>query len=255
MIDHHTTLNLRRAIAQITTARDVAQAWNLCADALAQLGMVNVVYGATRVPTWGIIGDGQDALILFRGPQAYADAYLGEELYRASPTYAWAEKNAGFASWADAVAQSGLTPTAEQLRISELNIQHGCLAGFVGSLSHLVPGMRGVVGMSPAGNMTRAQVDALWDKVGADAEMLCNLMHIRIASLPQTSQRRPLTSRQREALSWCAQGKTMQDVATIMELSVATVEKHLRLAREALDAQTTAHAVQKATALNLLTTP
>ena len=78
-------------------------------------------------------------------------------------------------------------------------------------------------------------------------------MHVRIASLPQTGQRRPLTSRQREALQWSAQGKTMQDIATIMNLSVGTIEKHLRMARDSLDAQTTAHAVQKATSLNLLT--
>ena len=48
------------------------------------------------------------------------------------------------------------------------------------------------------------------------------------------------------------QGKTMQDIATIMGLSVGTIEKHLRMARDALDAKTTAHAVQKAMSLNLL---
>lgn len=45
----------------------------------------------------------------------------------------------------------------------------------------------------------------------------------------------------------------MRDVATIMDLSLGTIEKHLRMARDSLDAQTTAHAVQKATSLNLLT--
>ncbi|HBQ37029.1 MAG TPA: LuxR family transcriptional regulator, partial [Rhodobacteraceae bacterium] len=36
------------------------------------------------------------------------------------------------------------------------------------------------------------------------------------------------------------------DIATIMDLTSATVEKHLRLAREALDVETTAQAVLKA---------
>lgn len=252
MSDGQTAQSLRGTINALIGAKDVLGAWNICADALEQRGMVNAVYGATRVPTWGIIGDGKDALVLYRGPQDYADIYLGEELYRHSPTYEWAETNAGYASWAEAVEQSKIVPTNEQMRIMQLNVEHGCLAGYVGGLNHLVPGMRGVVGVSPGRNLTRAQTDALWEKVGPDIEMLCNLMHLRFASLPQISQRRPLTSRQREALTWCAQGKTMQDVATIMELSVATVEKHLRLAREALDTQTTAHAVQKATSLNLL---
>lgn len=37
--------------------------------------------------------------------------------------------------------------------------------------------------------------------------------------------------------------KTAQDIASLMGLSAATVEKHLRLAREALDVETTAQAV------------
>jgi LuxR family transcriptional regulator len=119
-------------------------------------------------------------------------------------------------------------------------------------LNHVVPGMRGVIGLSPGHGMLQPEADALWKEIGKDVEMLCQLTHLRIGSLPQMPQRRPLTSRQREALTWSAQGKTMQDVATIMGLSVATIEKHLRMARDALDAQTTAHAVQKAVTLNLL---
>jgi LuxR family transcriptional regulator len=42
----------------------------------------------------------------------------------------------------------------------------------------------------------------------------------------------------------------MQDIATIMGLTPATVEKHLRLAREALNVDTTAQAVLKAALQN-----
>ena len=45
-------------------------------------------------------------------------------------------------------------------------------------------------------------------------------------------------------------GKTTQDAAEIMGLTPATVEKHLRLAREALDVETTAQAVLKASFQN-----
>jgi hypothetical protein len=44
----------------------------------------------------------------------------------------------------------------------------------------------------------------------------------------------------------------MQDVACIMGVSPAMVEKHLRLAREALDVDTTAQAVAKAAMMNLI---
>lgn len=244
---------VNRVVAEILVATDVTRAWNICCDALEAMGLHAIIYGATRIPTWGILGDAQDALILYRGPQAYADAYIGNEMYLNSPTYEWAEHNDGFTSWSEAVAQSNSAPSDYQRKIVELNRVHGCLSGFVGSLNHVVPGMRGVVGLSPGRGILQPEADVLWGQIGADVEMLLKLTHLRIATLPQNPQRRPLTSRQREALTWTAQGKTMQDMATIMGLSVATIEKHLRMAREALDAQTTAHAVQKAVTLNLLT--
>ena len=64
------------------------------------------------------------------------------------------------------------------------------------------------------------------------------------------SRTRKLTGRQREALEWVGEGKTTQDIATIMGLTQATVEKHLRLAREALGVETTAQAVLKASYQN-----
>ena len=245
--------DINAAIAAILATCDVNETWQVFSRALERLGMLHFVYGATRIPTWGIIGNGDDALILHNGPQGYADAYVGEQLYLDSPTYEWAANHDGFVSWAVATEQTPFTASTRQRRILELNVEYGVTAGFVGSLNNLVPGMRGVIGISPAKWMLQPEADALWKKVGPDVEMLCRLMHLRIASLPQTHLRRPLTSRQREALKWSAEGKTMQDVATIMDLSVATVEKHLRMAREALDATTTAHAVQKAVSLNLLT--
>lgn len=49
-----------------------------------------------------------------------------------------------------------------------------------------------------------------------------------------------------------ADGKTTQDVALLMGVSPAMVEKHLRLAREALAVETTAQAVAKAALLNMI---
>lgn len=238
-------------VEAILSSLEVSAAWQAYCDGLAQLDIHHVVYGSTRMPSWGIIANGHEALILHHGPQGYADSYLGEELFLDSPTYRWAEKNDGFTSWHEAIATQTEPPTARQRRIMELNAQYGLRAGWVGSLNRLVPGMRGVIGLSPARDIAPDKAAAIWAEIGTEIAMLSRLMHLRVASLPQNI-RRPLTSRQREALAWCAEGKTMQDVATIMDLSIATVEKHLRMARVALDATTTAHAVQKAMALNLL---
>ena len=75
---------------------------------------------------------------------------------------------------------------------------------------------------------------------------------LTIVHLPQLSRHRALSPRQREALEWVADGKTTQDVALLMAVSVAMVEKHLRLARESLSVDTTAQAVAKASLMNLI---
>lgn len=234
-------------------AQSTEEVWTVYADAVTALGFDKLLYGGTRMPTeTRHIGDLRDALILQRGPQAYADVYLGEELFLHSPTYAWAAENTGFASWAEAARSFRGEPRPEQMRILQLNAKHGIKGGYVGSLNDTVRGMHGVIGVSPVEPLDQDATDLLWAEVGKDVEMLSNLLQLRIATLPMSGTRRPLTSRQREALHWFAHGKTMQDIADIMDLSAATVEKHLRMARESLDATTTAHAVQKATTLNLL---
>jgi LuxR family transcriptional regulator len=77
-----------------------------------------------------------------------------------------------------------------------------------------------------------------------------NVAHLKILTLPYTAPGRGLTRRQREALGWVGDGKTTQDIALLMGLTPATVEKHLRLAREALNVDTTAQAVLKAALQN-----
>ena len=67
-----------------------------------------------------------------------------------------------------------------------------------------------------------------------------------MASLPFPEALRRLSKRQREVLEWVSDGKTTRDTATILGLTAATVEKHLRKAREALRVETTAQAVMKA---------
>ncbi|SFK34538.1 response regulator transcription factor [Celeribacter marinus] len=66
--------------------------------------------------------------------------------------------------------------------------------------------------------------------------------------------RRVLTARQTEVLEWVGSGKSIADAAAIIGLTQRTVEKHLRLAREALGVQTTAQAIHKASVYNQIFT-
>jgi LuxR family transcriptional regulator, quorum-sensing system regulator SinR len=61
-----------------------------------------------------------------------------------------------------------------------------------------------------------------------------------------------ITPRELEVLSWTAEGKTNQDVADILSISVETVRAHLDSVRHKLGALNTTHAVARAFRLNLL---
>ena len=61
-----------------------------------------------------------------------------------------------------------------------------------------------------------------------------------------------LRPRQREVLGWVASGKTTAETALILGLTRGAVEKHLRLAREALEAATTGEAIARAARAGLL---
>ena len=98
--------------------------------------------------------------------------------------------------------------------------------------------------------MTQDAIDAVWAEHGPDIHLMNNIAHLKILTLPYTGPNRSLTKRQREALEWVGDGKTMQDIAVLMGLTPATVEKHLRLARENLSVETTAQAVLKASFSN-----
>ena len=90
----------------------------------------------------------------------------------------------------------------------------------------------------------------IWHENGRVIKILNDMMHLKVQSLPQLNPNTPLTLRQREVLQWVGDGKTMLDIATIMDLTPATVAKHLKMARDALNVETTAQAVLKLSMLN-----
>ena len=93
--------------------------------------------------------------------------------------------------------------------------------------------------------MDQDAVDTLWERSGREIELVATVAHLKFMSLPYGDHVRALTPRQREVLQLVADGKTVQDVSVLIERTSATVEKHLRLAREALGVETTAQAILK----------
>jgi len=236
-------------VEEISSANSVEAVFDHLATRLRFHGFDRVIYGLTRFKTERSFGDPQDMLILSNHDARYIDRFVGEGMYFNAPMVRWSAENVGACSWSwlrDHAPQ--LTP-GEQ-RVLEFNRSMGVTAGYTISFPHTSHRSRGAIALTARAGLEQTEVDATWHRSGRDIAALCNVAHLKFMSLPQTGSRRALTNRQREVLEWVGDGKTTQDIATIMGLTAATIEKHLRLAREALDVETTAQAVMKASLQN-----
>ena len=128
----------------------------------------------------------------------------------------------------------------------QFNQSFGVEAGYTISFRSISRRAKGAISLAVRKDLDQAGADAIWAEHRDDILLQNNIVHMKILTLPVPMQNQRLTPRQREALEWVSDGKTTQDIAQIMGLTPATIEKHLRLARETLNVETTAQAVAKA---------
>ena len=234
----------------IIAAHSIEELWPTIPERMAEYGFDRVIYGFTRFRRANSFGDPRDLLILSNHCADYIDPFVKGGLYFDAPMVRWSAGNVGACSWSwvRKRAEAGELTEGEK-KVLAFNAKHGVTAGYSISFMELSSRAKGAVGMSASG-LTQDEVDEVWARHGREIMILWNVAHLKLISLPYNPGGRTLTPRQREALEWVGEGKTTADIATIMGLTPATVEKHLRLAREALDVETTAQAVLKAAAQN-----
>ncbi|MCV2865741.1 LuxR family transcriptional regulator [Defluviimonas sp. WL0075] len=242
--------DLREQASAIMNAETIDDTWAALAKSLTGYGFDGIIYGLTRARAGNSVGEAEDFLILSNYPSDYLDAFAKSGLFANGPMVKWALENDGVQSW-DLIAErakAGELCDAE-LRVLELNRRYGILAGYSISFRDTSVKAKGGIGLC-ARHQDQAHVDAIWRDHGKNIEFLCRLAHMKLSSLPFRPPNRSLSPRQQEVLEWAGEGKTTQDIAILLGVTVATVEKHLRLARHALAAETTAQAVLKASMLN-----
>lgn len=236
-------------IETICDADTVEAVWDVLVERLSRHGFDRLMYGLTRYKTASSFGDPQDMLVLTNHPPAYTDRFIGEAMYFHAPMVRWSAENVGACGWRW-VQENFDSFTPAERKVLEFNKAMGVIAGYTISFPHTSHRSRGAMAVTARAGMHQHEVDAIWAEHGREIHGLCNVAHLKLMSLPHSGSRRALTRRQREVLEWVGDGKTMQDIADIMGLTAATVEKHLRLARDALDVDTTAQAVMKASLQN-----
>ncbi|WP_243403648.1 LuxR family transcriptional regulator [Shimia abyssi] len=221
--------------------------WDMHVLRMSEYGFDKIIYGYTNFRVGQSLGDVEDFFILSNHPRDYLDRFLGDGLYFHGPMMEWTLDNSGAQSWSlvqNAVDRGNLTPM--QRKVYDVNRQFGLVAGYTISFPAVSSRTKGAISLGARAGLSQADVDDIWRYDGRDIELINNIAHLKIHSLPYTYPERALTKRQREVLEWVGDGKTIQDIATLIGRKPATVEKHLRLARDAMNVETTAQALLKA---------
>lgn len=227
----------------------IEELWEAHLEKMGEYGFDRLIYGFTRYRTTTSLGDPQDFVILTNHARAYTDVFLNGGLYFNAPMVRWALENDGACSWR-VLGDADKPLTKTQQDVLEFNRSQGVTAGYTVSFKSVSARSKGAIALTAKAGVSQQDVDQIWAEHGRDIQLMNDVAHMKILTLPHTFGTRVLTARQREALEWVGDGKTTQDIALLMGLTAATVEKHLRLAREVLSVETTAQAVMKATFAN-----
>jgi LuxR family transcriptional regulator, quorum-sensing system regulator SdiA len=244
-------MKLRKYLHLLTNTESLEELWSAHCEQMAGFGFDRLFYGCTRFRTQTSLGDPEDFTVLTNHSKEYVDGFLHSGLFFHAPMLHWALESEGAASWR-MIGQmmDSETITRDERRVFDFNQKMGVTVGYTVSFKLVSSRSKGAISLCAREGITQGQADAIWAEHGADIHLINNIAHLKIMSLPYSPPNRVLTKRQREALEWVGDGKTMQDIAVIMGLTTATVEKHLRLARESLSVETTAQAVLKASLHN-----
>lgn len=242
---------LASLLARLLVSGDQETIWRLTCEHLRGLGFAHLLYGYSPDSRGPVLGSPEDYLVMSTLAPSVIEELVLKSHFRQSMTFLWALGNTGIAKWSRSAVECGLpadfTPTPESLDFfSRHDMMTGCCIG----LSQERTRGRAVLALIGPPAWSQAQVDALIDALENEIFVVAGVMHRCLSNLPLRIERRSLTPRQREVLEWVANGKTAADIALIMGISPPTVEKHLRLARETLGVETTAHALIKAAFLN-----
>ncbi|MGR3490896.1 MAG: helix-turn-helix transcriptional regulator, partial [Shimia sp.] len=243
-------MTLDTFLEALLEANSIEDVWQLELRFLEPFGFDRAIYGCTRFLTSTSIGDPQDTVLLSNLGPDYLEGFVNGGLYFHAPMTTWARSHEGACSWSvlsDMAEQKVLTEA--ELSVIRFNHQHGVRDGYTVSFKALSQRTKGAIALIGNADLSQDEVDSIWMENQKDLWLATSYAHLRIMSLPHMTGR-PLTARQREVLQWVGDGKTTQEIADVMNLTPATVEKHLRLAREALDVATTAQAIAKASAQN-----
>ncbi|MEQ1602351.1 MAG: LuxR family transcriptional regulator [Methylophilaceae bacterium] len=208
-----------------------------------RLGFDSFVY-ALRIPT----NFSNAQVIMLDGyPEGWVKRYFEAAYYESDPVMAWCISEILPIRWSDLVLEPGSAAESMMLEAAEYGLRDG-----VTMPVHSPQGELGILSLSLDAPLERAR--AIIERALPIVQLLANHLHQavrRLGGLPQEAYS-SLTMRERECLTWVADGKTSNEIAQLLGISENTVNFHLNNAMQKLDVVNRQHAVGKASLQRLI---
>ncbi len=208
-----------------------------------QLGFDSFVY-ALRVPT----NFSNAQVIMLDGyPEGWVKRYFEAAYYESDPVMAWCIREILPIRWSDLILQPGSAAESMMLDAAGYGLRDG-----VTMPVHSPQGELGILSLSLDAPPERAR--ALTETALPIIQLLATHLHQAVRRLGSLSQEvdSNLTMRERECLTWAADGKTSNEIAQLLGISDNTVNFHLNNAMQKLDVVSRQHAIGKASFQRLI---
>ena len=208
-----------------------------------QLGFDSFVY-ALRVPT----NFSNAQVIMLDGyPEGWVKRYFEVAYYESDPVMAWCIREILPIRWSDLVLEPGSAAEAMMLDAAEYGLRDG-----VTMPVHSPQGELGILSLSLDAPPERARV--ITETALPIIQLLATHLHQAVRRLGCLSQEvdSNLTMRERECLTWAADGKTSNEIAQLLGITDNTVNFHLNNAMQKLDVVSRQHAIGKASFQRLI---
>ncbi|KFI25012.1 hypothetical protein CG51_16995 [Haematobacter missouriensis] len=227
--------------------------WEIYTRILVAEGFDAILFGQAR-PASGLPlrTSPMGTMLISNLDKSFCHAYGGKNFF-CSPIVKWVTSNSGVLLWSEIYRKrhrGELSP--EEEKMLDLQRNYGIRGGITIALGETGSRRRAAIDlMTCRDTANQADVERIWGQRKDFLLLLTRIFYLKALTVPSIVTA-ILTKRQREVLEWAAAGKSVQDIAALLGISRATAEKHLRLAREMLGAETTAQAVAKALSSQLI---
>lgn len=241
---------LSACLVDMFEAKSQECVWEKGVLVFRKLGFEHLVYAFSLDTNLSSLGAFENYQVLSTLACQGTPPTIGDCVCVRHPVFQWALNNTGVIPWSASAETLGLAKMPEiQRAVVGHNSPYGATKGLCVGFPKDRTRSNAVLSLAASKALEVEQLSLANSKI---IYALSLAVHRCLGRFPITTSKPLLTARQREVLEWVSEGKTNADMSKIMGISTTTVEKHLRLAREALEVETTSQAIARAMFLNLL---